>query len=306
MRRPVLILALILALSAAFVSAPAWSQAGADVKRTEDVVYGRKSGMALTMDVFQPKEPNGAGIILVVSGGWVSDHGWLDGMLKGFLDPMLQRGYTVFGVCHGCQPKFHVPEIIQDMNRAVRFIRHHAGKHGVDPNRLGIMGASAGGHLSLVMGTSGGKGNEKAADPIDRESSAVQCVACFFPPTDFLNYGKPGEDAVGVGTLRAFRPAFGLKGDTPEERQQLGKQISPIYHISEKTVPTMIVHGDADTLVPIQQAEIFVKRCEELKVPARLIRRPGKGHGFWPEMPTDLALMADWFDQHLRGRKSAQ
>ena len=191
--------------------------------RTEDVIYGRKLGTALTLDVIQPANAaNGYGVVFMVSGGWFSGHDAVNpGFYKGFLD----RGYTVFAVVHGSQPKFTIPEITQDIHRAVRFIRANAKKWNVNPEHLGISGGSAGGHLSLTMGTQGGPGKPDAKDPIDRESSAVQAVACFFPPTDFLNYGTPGEDAVGVGILKDYKPAFGPRSDTPESRQQLGKEI---------------------------------------------------------------------------------
>src|SRR5947208_2711399 len=92
--------------------------------RTEDVIYGRKDGMALTMDVFAPKENgNGAGVIFAVSGGWVSSH---DSIQPIVATEMLKRGYTVFAVVHGSQPKYTIPEILLDMHRAVRYIRYHA------------------------------------------------------------------------------------------------------------------------------------------------------------------------------------
>ena len=94
------------------------------------------------------------------------------------------------------------------MNRAVRFIRYHARDYGIDPDRIGIYGASAGGHLSLMQGTAGDVGDPKAKDAVDRVSSRVQAVACFFPPTDFLNYGKTGEDAIGRGVLQGFKAPF--------------------------------------------------------------------------------------------------
>ena len=264
--------------------------------RTEDVVYGRKYGVALTLDVIQPVgKNNGHGIIYMVSGGWVSSH---SGVSPGGYAPYTDRGYTVFAVVHGCQPKFTIPEITEDIHRAVRFIRHNARTWGVNPDHLGISGASAGGHLSLTMGTQGGPGSLVARDPIDRESSAVQAVACFFPPTDFLNYGKPGEDAVGVGILQNYKAAFGSASDTAEGRQQLGRKISPIYFITAHLPPTLIVHGDADTLVPIQQAQTFVQRATEAGVEARLIVKPGAAHG-WPDRTPDLTAMADWFDAHL-------
>ena len=271
-----------------------------DFTRTEDVIYGRKSGTALTLDVIQPaKAANGYGIIYMVSGGWFSSH---EAVNPKSYAPYLDRGYTVFAVVHGSQPKFTIPEVTQDIHRAVRFIRSNAAKWGVKPDRLGISGASAGGHLSLTMGTQGGPGKADAKDPIDRESSAVQAVACFYPPADFLNYGAVGEDAVGVGTLKNYKAAFGPRSDTPEGRQVLGKEISPIYFITAQTPPTLIFHGDADKLVPMQQAETFVQRATEAGVVARLIVKPGAAHG-WQDQGKDMSALADWFDEHLRGVK---
>jgi acetyl esterase/lipase len=277
------------------------AQTNATFTRTEDVIYGRKFGTALTLDVFQPAKPNGAGIVSMVSGGWFSSH---ESINQEKYRPFLERGYTVFAVVHGSQPKFVVAEIVEDIHRALRFIRHNADKYGVNPNRLGITGGSAGGHLSLTMAVKGGSGKPDAKDPIDRESSAVQCVACFFPPTDFLNYGAPGDDAVGVGTLKNYKPAFGPRSDTAEGRQALGREISPIYFIRSNTPPVLILHGNADKLVPIYQAEQFVKQCEELGVQVKLVVREGKGHG-WPDINQDLPILADWFDEHLRGIQPA-
>jgi acetyl esterase/lipase len=288
---PALLLALNLAASA---------QDGS-VKRTEDVIYGRKFGTALTLDVFQPAKPNGCAIIYMVSGGWFSAK---EAVNQRFYDAFLARGYTVFAVVHGSQPKFTVPEITQDIHRAVRFVRHNAARWGVNPDQFGITGASAGGHLSLTMGTQGGPGKADAKDPVDRASSAVQAVACFFPPTDFLNYGQPGEDATGVGTLKNFKPAFGPRSDAEDSRKALGREISPIYFITPKLPPTLIIHGDADKLVPYQQAESFVQKAQAAGATAKLINRPGKAHG-WPELVNDLTLFADWFDEHLRGLKPA-
>jgi acetyl esterase/lipase len=276
--------------------------------RQEDVIYGRKYGVALTMDVFTPnKDANGAGIIIVISGGWFSGH---DAINPEFVKPFTKRGYTVFTVVHGSQPKFTIPEILEDMNRAVRFIRHHAKDYKVDPDRLGITGGSAGGHLSLMQGTAGTKGDPKAKDPVDRESSRVQAVACFFPPTDFLNYGAKGKDAIGRGVLADFKAAFDFKewdkdkkcfvSVTDEEKiLEMGKKISPIYFVTAETPPTLIIHGDADKLVPIQQAESIRDRLKEEKVPCELVVKKGQGHG-WADLVKDLDTFADWFDQHLK------
>ncbi len=276
--------------------------------RTEDVIYGRKFGTALTLDVFKPtKQPNGVGLVFVVSGGWFSDHGAIS---QGSIKPFIDRGYTVFAVVHGSQPKFTIPEVLSDMNRALRFIRHHARDYNVDPERLGIFGGSAGGHLSLMQGAAGDKGDSNAKDPIDRESSRVQAVACFFPPTDFLNYGKPGVEALGRGILDNFRAPFDFQVYDPQakmfveivdhaEQHRIGRAISPVYHASADDPPTFIMHGDADALVPIQQAELMVKALKSAGVEAELLVKPGAAHG-WPEMQKDLEHFADWFDRHLK------
>src|SRR5262245_3405538 len=122
------------------------AQAPVDFTRTEDIIYGRKFGTALTMDVFQPKKTNGLAVIYMVSGGFYSSH---EAINASYYQPLMQHGYTVFAVVHGSQPRFVIPEIEQDIHRAVRYIRHNAAEYGIDPKRLGILGASAGGHLTL-------------------------------------------------------------------------------------------------------------------------------------------------------------
>ena len=140
-------------------------------ERVDGVVYGHRHGINLTMDVVRPAKTNGFAVILLVSGGWRSS---TPGSFQpGMAAPLLRRGYTVFAVYHISQPKATAMEIVEDVNRAVRYIRHHARDYGVDPQRLGVTGGSAGGHLSLMLATRGGPGAADATDPVDRESSAV-------------------------------------------------------------------------------------------------------------------------------------
>src|SRR5262249_49343539 len=122
--------------------------------------------------------------------------------------PLLRRGYTVFAVYHVSQPQATVMEITDDVNRAVRYVRHNARQYGVDPQRLGVTGGSAGGHLSLMLATRGGPGS-KGPDPIDAESSAVQAVAIFYPVTDLLNLGDSTENLHDGGPPKSFIKAFG-------------------------------------------------------------------------------------------------
>lgn len=289
---------------------PALSSMAADepsYTRQQDIVYGRKFGTALTMDVFTPKKTNGAAIVFCVSGGWFSAH---EAINPGFYQEYLDRGYTVFAVVHGSQPKFSIPEVLEDMHRAVRFIRTHAKDYKIDPDRIGITGGSAGGHLSLMQGTAGKDGDTSAKDPVNRASSKVQAVACFFPPTDFFNYGEEGKDALGRGTLVNFKAPFDFTEldkktrsfvliTDETRRKEIGKAIAPLYHVSAQSAPTLIIHGDADKLVPIQQAELIIKKLKEVGVPAELVVKKGAAHG-WPDLIKDTKTLADWFDKHLK------
>jgi acetyl esterase/lipase len=278
--------------------------------RKEDVIYGRKFGTALTMDIFTPKkQANGAGVILVVSGGFFSAHEQIPALTI-FIRPFTDRGYTIFAVVHGSQPRYTVPEIVQDMNRAVRFVRHHAKDYRVDPDRIGITGASAGGHLSLMMATAGAQGDPSASDPVDRESSRVQAVACFFPPTDFLNYGKPGDARIhATDHAPPYRAAFDYReldrqsmlwvAITDAKRlEEVARQISPVSHVTPDDPPTLIIHGDADKLVPLQQSEEIVEKLKKVGVETTLVIKKGAGHG-WLGLDKDVTQVADWFDRYL-------
>jgi len=279
--------------------------------RQVDVVYGRKHGMALTMDVFTPRAgANGAAVVWVISGGWFSAH---EAISPSLVDEFLRRGYTVFAVVHGSQPRFTIPEILKDMHRSVRFIRYHAKDYHIDPDRIGITGASAGGHLSLMQGTAGDSGDKAGRDAVDQTSSRVQAVGCFFPPTDFLNYGKPGENAIGRGILAGFKAAFDFQEQDPKTKVfrpitdearilEIGRQISPVYHASADDPPTLILHGDADKLVPIQQAELILEKLKSAGVETKLVVKKGAQHG-WPDFVKDLSIVADWFDAHLKAKK---
>ena len=142
-------LVLMLALTAAAV----WTYVHPSIERIDGVRYGVRDGRDLTMDILRPGRPNGVGIALMVSGGWKSQRAgeppaWL-------VSPLLRAGYTVFAVCHISQPQATIMDIIQDMHRGIRFIRYHAADYGIDPKRIGVTGGSAGGHLSLMLGTRG-------------------------------------------------------------------------------------------------------------------------------------------------------
>jgi acetyl esterase/lipase len=278
-----------------------------------EIIYGRKDGMALTMVVLKPQvKSNQRAIISVVSGGWVSTYNWLPWTIKD-AKPFLDRGYTVFCVMHGSQPRYTIPDAVADLHRAVRFIRYHAVDYGIDGAKIGITGASAGGHLSLMMGIEDGKGDATATDPVERVSGKVQVVACFFPPTDFLNYGFAGGNILKAKPVLAKRgflaPFLFTQWDSLNKdfvliedstRQlEISKQISPIYQVSADDAPTFICHGDADKTVPLQQSKILIEKLTAAGVPCVLQVKPGADHG-WDDMNTEREAFADWFDKYLK------
>ena len=122
--------------------------------KEEEVIYGRKHGMALTMIVLTPEKPNGKGVLSLVSGNWISSY---EHALRWYMDgttPFLENGYTVFLTMHSSNPRYDIAEGVADIKRAIQFVRYNAEKFNIDPNNIGITGSSAGGHLSLTMATS--------------------------------------------------------------------------------------------------------------------------------------------------------
>jgi acetyl esterase/lipase len=272
------------------------------VNRTVAVAYGQRGGNKLFLDVLRPQNPNGLGVLFLVSCGWKSAG---PGDFKPWMaTPLLRRGYTVFAIYHISQPKATVMSIIEDVNRAVRFVRFHASEYGIDPRRLGVTGGSAGGHLALMLATCGRPGDTNATDPVDRASSAVQAIAIFFPVTDLLNLGASTENAGDGGPPKNLHDAFGPDSTNLAVWKIIGRDSSPIYHLSTNLPPVLILHGDADTLVPLDQSERFAAQARALGDTVKLIPRHGAKHG-WPTMVLDLRQFADWFDEHLATNRAA-
>lgn len=285
---------------------------GTDYKRYGDVIYGRKHGMALTMDVFIPKEPNGAAIIYAASSGWRSEHAWIEGTrLTRDLGLLLDRGYTLFGVVHGSVPKFNIEENYADMYRSVRFIKYNAKMYKIDSNRIGITGASAGGVISLMMGCAPLDGNQKATDPVERQDTRIQAVACFNPASDLVNFEKEGVNVLRVAAEHRHAESYNYKDFDPKTQtytkimdkkriHELLVKHSPITHVTSDDPPTLIVHGTKDAIVRIeQQSAPIIEKLKKAGVRAELVSTE-KGHGgigFWKN---EVKIAADWFDEHLR------
>ena len=280
--------------------------------RRSDVIYGRKFGLALTLEVFAPAKRNGLGVLWVVSsGGSSSREQTLQPSFERRIVPFLNHGYTVFGVIHGSAPLFQVPDYVQDVTRSVRFVRHHASEFGIDGQRLGISGSSSGGSIALIVGMHGDAGNAVAEDAVERVSSRVQAVGSFFAPTDFTNIGDNAESIFDLLRQRGVvDPSFQFHNVDPQtgartvisDRETLLRtlrDVSPVTHVTADDPPTILIHGDADKAVPLQQSRRLIDRLNEANVRSRLVVRAGMGHA-WPGWEADSALIAEWFDATLR------
>ena len=288
------------AAAAGLTIAAAWVYYHPSFDVEKGVVYGERKGDELTFDVIRPADPNGLGIIYFTSAGWRS--GGPGDFNPVILAPLLRRGYTIFPVYHVSQPKATIKEIVADSHRAIRFIRTHAAQYGISPNHIGLTGGSAGGHLALMIATRGGPGDALATDEIDRASSAVQAVAIFYPVTDFLDLGDSTENLHDGSPPKSFRAALEQDPVNMATWPTTGRELSPLFFVSSDLPPTLIEHGDADTLVPLEQSQRFEARAKKVGADVSLVIHAGGGHG-WPTMLLDLIRFGRWFDRHLKPRR---
>ncbi len=268
-----------------------------------DVVYGEVHGTGLLMDVFTPKEKaNGLAIVDVVSGAWHSDRSKIrDHTLAQLYRIFCSHGYTVFAIRPGSRTRYPGSEMVTHVKMGIRYVKLHAAEYKIDPERLGLTGASAGGHLATLVAVTPEEGNPEASQPLLRHSTHVRAAAVFFPPTDFLDWnGKPANSQLLADLLFLG----GIKGHSEEEIQERARQISPARLVKGPPIPFLLIHGDADPLVPLQQSQTMVAALKAAGGSAELIVKKGGGHP-WLTLPEEVKIMADWFDQNLPETKAS-
>lgn len=297
------------------MAVPAVAQAPKHYDRTIDLVYLSEGGTDFYMDIFVPNgtPPNpafhpgdggkGLALIDIGSGAWYSDRGKLDDHEAAQVyDIFTAHGYTVFAARPGTRPLFTVFEMTHHLQQAIRWVKAHAAEYHIDPDRIGLMGASAGGHLALMTSLSPLPADPNATDPLNKFSTDVQAVGAFFPATNFVNW--EGKSELDIGTaLGEVLFKGGAKGHTQEEIDAAARKASPYFLVPEdgktKLPPFNIMHGDADPLVPLQQSEIMVAKLKEAGADVEFYIKPGGGHP-WLTIPMEVLKLADWFDQKLK------
>ncbi len=266
-----------------------------------NVVYAEVHGTGLLMDVFTPRgKSNGLGIVDVVSGAWYSDRNKIrDHTLAQMYSIFCGKGYVVFAARPGSKTRYTALEMDEHVKLAIRWAKEHAKDYNIDPTRLGLTGASAGGHLATLAALTPVDGKPDARNPLERHSTAVKAVGVFFPPTDFLDWAGDGR----VADMELVGPLLfvgGAKGHTDEELRDRARAISPFHRIVKTDVPFFLIHGDADKTVPLSHSKKFVEALNAAGGNAKLLVKEGGGHP-WMTLPEEVKVLADWFDQQLGG-----
>jgi len=277
---------------------PAWGAAAVE----SNVIYGMYSGLALLLDVHRPETPNGYGIVLVAGSGWTAPLAYGATPLKDtsqagmYAKPLVAAGYTVFVVNHRTAPRFRYPAAVEDVQRAVRFVRHNAARFGIRADRIGAVGGSSGGHLVSMLGVLDGKGDPADADTVNRESAKVQCVVARAAPCDFVRIPS------GAGAVNFLGMNFNPQAQGSEE-YRMYREASPVYHVTGEDPPFLLMHGEADTTVSIRHSEGMEAALRAAGVTVKLLRVPGGAHG--PNFPGAvnppdyLGAMVQWMNQYL-------
>jgi len=270
--------------------APVRAQEGVVVEK--NIEYTNPDNQHLQLNLARPAQGTGPfpAVLCIHGGGFRA--GTRDGY-DGLVQQLAARGYVAVTVSYRLAPKYPFPAAIHDVKAAVRWLRANAAKYHIDPNRIGVTGGSAGGHLALYLGVTGGVKELEGEGGNPEQSSKVNCVVNFYGPSDFTkSYGK-SVDAAEV------LPLF-LGGNLEKERQK-HLIASPLYWVTPFAPPTLCVHGTKDNYVAYEQSIWMVDRLLAAGVEAELVTLQGAGHGFGGEQAkqADAALFA-YFDKHLK------
>ncbi|MBT30702.1 MAG: hypothetical protein CMO01_13665 [Thalassobius sp.] len=307
-------------LALLFCSKFLFAQTVSDSKIESNVIYGMHGGLALLMDVYQPKNLNGYGIIVIPGSGWhqplsydakpLNSNLWYLSKVIGS-DVLLKNGYTLFVINHRSAPVFRFPAAVDDAQRAVQFIRHNASRFNIDSVKIGALGHSSGAHLVNMLGTMDDIKDVDSESTVSRQSSKVQAVVSLSAPTDLKKFATENEgDAGAISSFLGLHiMSFWGPNHPVKEELSLFDKASPKTHVTQDDCPFLIVHGDKDPIVPYSQAKVFENALTENQVPTKLILVEDGGHifevGNSKEIKSDTYFdeIINLFDLHLRNSK---
>jgi acetyl esterase/lipase len=272
------------------------------VRRLAELDYSGNDHPRQKLDLYLPEKRVGDGplpvIVFIHGGGWQNGDKAAGGRR---LARLLQSGrYAGVSIGYRLTDEAKWPAQIHDCKAGIRWIRAHSAEYGLDPSRMVAFGPSAGGHLVAMLGVSGGDTSlEGTIGPHRGESSAVSAVIDFFGPTDFVTMA---ERPSGMRHDTATSPEGKLLGGAPKDVPQVAKEASPLHHVRGGEPPFLIVHGDADRIVPFGQSADFAAKLKKAGVEAALVTVGGGGHGQGFGPAVDKAVMA-FLGKHLLGEE---
>ena len=276
----------------------------AGVKLERDISYIPNGDEAQRLDLYLPENASEKPLPLVVH---IHGGGWKGGSkYPCSLAVMANRSYVVASIEYRFSQKALFPAQIQDCQAAIRWLRANAKTYNIDPEHVGVVGGSAGGHLSALVATAGGKDAFPKIGGNDDQSDRVQCVIDIFGPTNFATVIEQAENDKNVRNIFKFNtpsdPYSSLIGVALNEDQARTDAVSPVTYVREDNPPTLILHGTHDTLVPYAQSEELAAALKAKGVPVWLQTLPGSGHGGGGfGKPQINELMQNFFDKYLKG-----
>ena len=247
---------------------------------------------ALTMDYYKPAGAGPHPAVIIIHGGGFTSGTSRNGSEAYCADFLAPSGYAVFSINYRLSPPANFADMLADVERSVRFVRHNAAQYDVDPNKIALLGGSAGGYLSNMEGLTRPSALVAATDPVDRETDAVQAVVTLYGISDWAT--MPDTSLLGKYPLLGSQPV------TPANLTAA----SPLSHVTRRAPPFLLIHGDKDASVPIAQSLKLQSALQQAGATADLITIPNAPHatGSWhtlPGVPDWEKQMTEWLNRTL-------
>ena len=246
-----------------------------DFKKQADIEYAKVDGISLKLDLYLPAKQNEKNAPLIV---WIHGGAWRSGSKKSMpLKEMVKAGYAIASVDYRLSPVAKFPAQVHDIKAAIRFLRAKQGDHGYNAAKIGIAGASAGGHLVALVGTTNGHAElEGSVGDYPDQSSDVQAIVSYYGAsnlTTILKQSTPHGLSVRVPALEL------LLAGIPEKQPKLAKLASPVFHVDKDDPPLFLIHGDQDPQMPINQSHELHGKYKSLRRPVSFVVIHGAAHG---------------------------
>jgi acetyl esterase/lipase len=272
----------------ATLGGPPKIEAPEDARVFRDLEYVPGGHPRQKLDLYLPAKADQPLPLIV----WIHGGAWQGGN-KEFCParPLLARGYTVASINYRLSQHAVFPAQIQDCKAAIRWLRGNAAKYGLDPKHIGVWGASAGGHLVALLGTTPGLQEWDTTGEFLDQSSQVQAVVDWFGPTDLIRIDSPG----------ARSPVARLLGGPVKDNKEKAARASPVTHVTKNAAPFLIMHGDKDQVVPYNQSELLTEALKKAGVEVALVPMKNLGHGGLAfHGPASMKQIENFFDRHLK------